>query len=107
LIGDLLSVVTIADKPAAQKIQKDYAAHQAKWNDDLGKLKEQADSFEAAVEKSEHRADRFDLGEALLEIGLVITSVTLLTRTTIYWYFGMAFAVAGLVSVISAFFLHL
>ena len=44
---------------------------------------------------AERRADRFDLGEALLEIGLVITSVTLLTRSRIYWYFGIVFAVAG------------
>ena len=53
------------------------------------------------VEQAETRAGRFDLAEALLEIGLVITSVTLLTRSRAYWYFGMAFAVAGVVSAIA------
>jgi len=106
LAVDLLSVVTIADKAAAQKIQKDYSAHQAKWSDDLNKLKEEADTLEISVERAEARANRFDLGEALLEIGLVITSVTLLTRSRAYWYFGMAFSVAGILSVLSTYFLH-
>ena len=52
------------------------------------------------MEQAEARADRFDLGEALLEIGLVITSVTLLTRRKAYWYFGMVFSAGGVVSAI-------
>ena len=47
------------------------------------------------------RANRFDLAEALLEIGLVITSVTLLTRTRIYWYLGLIFAAGGILSALS------
>jgi hypothetical protein len=50
------------------------------------------------VELAEHKADRFDLGEALLEIGLVITSITLLTRQRGYWYLGMTFGIAGLLA---------
>ncbi len=57
------------------------------------------------MEQAEARADRFDLGEALLEIGLVITSVTLLTRSRIYWYLGLVFSVLGVVSAASAFLL--
>jgi hypothetical protein len=53
------------------------------------------------VEQAEARADRFDLGEALLEIGLVITSVTLLTKSRIYWYFGIVFALGGVASALS------
>ena len=47
------------------------------------------------------RADRFDLSEALLEIGLVITSVTLLTRSRRYWYLGIVFSVVGIASALS------
>src|ERR1700753_3588535 len=35
---DLLSVVPVADKAAAEKIEKAYAGHQAKWTDDLEKI---------------------------------------------------------------------
>jgi len=52
------------------------------------------------VELAEHRAKFYDFGEALLEIGLVITSVTLLTRRRIYWFFGIAFAAIGIGAVL-------
>jgi hypothetical protein len=98
---DLLTVVTIADKSAAQKVAKGYADHQAKWTDELKKEQEKAEALETKVEQAEARADRFDLGEALLEIGLVITSVTLLTRRRVYWYLGMVFSAGGIVSAVS------
>jgi Domain of unknown function (DUF4337) len=106
LISDLLSVVTISDKDAADRITKAYADHQKKWNDDLKGDSEKAQALEERVERAEARAVRFDLAEALLEIGLVITSVTLLTHRFVYWYFGMVFSAAGLISAASAFFLH-
>jgi hypothetical protein len=101
LTSDLLSVTAIADQNAANKIAKGYADHQAKWADDLKENQEQAEALETKVERAEARADRFDLAEALLEIGLVITSVTLLTRRRIYWYFGMVFSLGGIVSAVS------
>jgi hypothetical protein len=101
LAADLLSALTVADQEAAKKIAKGYADHQAKWTDELKDDKEKAEAFEAKVEQAEARANRFDLGEALLEIGLVITSVTLLTRRRAYWYMGIVFSVAGIVSAAS------
>jgi len=98
-------MVTISDKAGAAKIAKAYANHQVKWAEDLKKAKEEADVLETEVLKAEARADRFDLAEALLEIGLVITSVTLLTRARIYWFFGIAFSLGGIRSAVSAYFL--
>jgi len=105
LAADLLGAVTVVNKEAAAKIAKAYADHEAKWAGDLKDEQQKAEALEAKVEQAEARASRFDLGEALLEIGLVITSVTLLTRRRWYWYFGMAFAVVGIASAISAFLL--
>ena len=101
LVSDLLSVVTIADKAAAAKIAKGYADHQAKWANDLKEEQDQAEGLQKKVEQAEARADRFDLAEALLEIGLVITSVTLLTRSRIYWYLGIVFSLCGIASALS------
>ncbi len=101
LVSDLLSVVTIADKDAAKKIAKGYADHQAKWADNLKDEQDKAEALEVKVEQAEAKAVRFDLGEALLEIGLVITSVTLLTHSRIYWYFGMVFSLVGIASAAS------
>jgi len=109
LASDLLGVLAIADKVAAAKLEKSYADHGEKWAKDLKDLEASArekedkvHEFEREVNGAEARADRYDLGEALLEIGLVITSVTLLTRRSVYWHFGIVFAVAGVASAVSA-----
>ncbi|MGA9587209.1 MAG: DUF4337 domain-containing protein [Terracidiphilus sp.] len=101
LMSDLLSVVTVTDKDAANKLAKSYADHQEKWAEDLKKSMEEANELEAEVKSAEIRAARFDLSEALLEIGLVITSVTLLTRARRYWYLGIAFSICGIASALS------
>jgi Flp pilus assembly protein TadB len=101
LSADLLSVVTMADKDKAEKIAKAYADHQAKWSDDLKEGQEKAEAFEKKVEQAEARADRYDLSEALLEIGLVVTSVTLLTKSRVYWFLGLVFALGGVLSALS------
>ena len=101
LSSDLLNVIAVADKDQAAKIAKTYADHQEKWNDDLEKGQEKAREFEKKVEEAEARANRFDLSEALLEIGLVVTSVTLLTRSRIYWLLGLVFAAGGILSALS------
>jgi hypothetical protein len=106
LEADLLGVVSLTNNDKAAKLAKAYADHEAKWNEDLKEEQDKATELEKEVALVERRADRFDLGEALLEIGLVVTSVTLLTRSRIYWYFGMTFAAAGVISAATAFFLH-
>jgi hypothetical protein len=105
LVADLLGVVTVTDAKVAAKLAKSYADHQAKWADELKDTQDKAVALEADVARAEARANRFDLAEALLEIGLVISSVTLLTRSRVYWYLGIVFSVAGIASVASAFFL--
>ena len=101
LATDLLSVITLADKDKAEKIAKAYADHQAKWNDDLKEEQEKAEELEKKVEEAEARADRYDLSEALLEIGLVVTSVTLLTRGPHLLVPGLGFAAGGIFSALS------
>ena len=102
---------TLADKESAAKLTKGYADHQAKWTDDLNQVEANAREEREKVKDFEGRgcrrgrADSFDLAEALLEIGLVITSVTLLTRSRIYWYLGLVFSALGVASVVSAFLL--
>ena len=107
LTSDLMGVLTIANKDEAKKKAKDYADHQQKWAKDLKEGEEKAretekkvSEYEERVEAAEARANRFDLGEVLLEIGLVITSITLLTHKRIYWYMGMGFSVVGIVATV-------
>jgi hypothetical protein len=103
LVADLLGVVTVSNRDAADKLAKSYADHQKKWDEELKEAQDKAKDLEAEVGKAESRASRFDLAEALLEIGLVVTSVTLLTRSRIYWLVGIVCSVAGVACVAAAF----
>jgi len=103
LITDMLNTLSIRDQQSADKILDGYKSHLQKWNQDLTETENTAHELEAEVNRSERRADRFDLGEALLEISLVVTSITLLARQRAYWYLGMLFGVAGLIIATLAF----
>jgi hypothetical protein len=98
LTADLLTALQVHDQSAANAVIAGYKSHLQKWNQDLTDSENEAQSLVAEVAHAEHRADRFDLGEALLEIGLVIASITLLTRQRSYWYLGMAFGLAGIIA---------
>jgi hypothetical protein len=98
---DILIVMPVTDKDATSKTLKDDGIHQAKWKEELPEEQKKAEELQDEVKYAEARADRFDLGEAMLEIGLVITSVTLLTRSRIYWYLGIVFSLGGIASALS------
>jgi len=107
LTTDLMGVVTIANKDDAKKKTKGYADHQQHWTTEIKESEDRAhekekkvNEYEEKVEAAEARADRFDLGEVLLEIGLVITSITLLTHKRMYWFVGMGFSVVGIVAAV-------
>jgi hypothetical protein len=111
LVDEMLSLLPVADKDALKKITDKHADRIAKWSGkgdkegDLQELRKEAEGLQNEVKADEAKAVRFDLAEALLEIGLVITSVTLLTRSRIYWYLGMIFSAAGVASALSVLFL--
>jgi hypothetical protein len=96
----LLNDLTVADKDSAKKDLKEWASHKDKWADDLKEEEKEALALEGEVKHAEIRANFYDFGEALLEIGLVVSSVTLLTRSRIYWYLGIGASIIGVASVI-------
>jgi hypothetical protein len=106
LTADLLTALPIRDQAAANKVTDGYKSHLQKWDEDLDEEQNEAKKLESEVRNAERRADRFDLGEALLEIGLVITSITLLTRQRTYWYLGMGFGAVGVVVVLLVLLIH-
>ena len=52
------------------------------------------------------RADRYDLAEVFLEIGLVITSITLLSGKQIFWHLGIVLGVVGVVMAVTGALVH-
>jgi hypothetical protein len=104
--ADLLSLQPSSNDAAVQKKLDEYKAHLAKWNDDLAEEQHEAESLESEVKFAERRADRYDLGEALLEIAVVMSSVMLLTRQRAYFIFGLSLGLPGLLFAASALLVH-
>ena len=93
-------------KDQAAKLQQKYAQDIDRYRNDQKEIEEKARDLEKEVVFERNRADRFDLGEVFLEMGLVITSITLLTRRRVFWVVGSALAVVGVILAATAFLVH-
>lgn len=100
--GKLLSLQPNSSNDAVQKQLEDDRKQQEKWKDDLADEKKQAEEFVADRKHAEAQASRYDLGEALLQIGVVLCSITLFTRRRVYFAGGLFLGIAGLIFAASA-----
>jgi hypothetical protein len=98
--SDVASTVleSLAPDPArvAGSVEKLQAARK-KYADDAQELETKAESSVAKTETEESRALRFDIGEGLLELGLVLCSLFFLARNGLFPLFGSLAAAAGIV----------
>lgn len=106
LFLDLTAVQSAADAAALAKLRDKYSQESTKYRDSRNDTEAEARKLEAEVSTERKRADRFDLSEVFLEIGLVITSITLLTGRKIYWGMGVVFAAVGVVLACTAWLIH-
>jgi hypothetical protein len=104
--ADLLSLQPSSNDAAVQKKLNDYKSHMQKWDADLTEEQTKAEDLEREVDHAERRADRYDLGEALLQIAVVLSSITLLTRQRAYFLFGALLGGAGMLLAASALLIH-
>ena len=70
------------------KFRDKYAQEAERYKHEKGEIQDEAKELEREVSLEEKRADRYDLAEVFLEIGLVITSITLLSGRRIFWLLG-------------------
>ena len=106
LFLDELSIFSLQDSAHADAIKEKYAKEVERYGVELKDIQAEAKKAEAEVKVEEARADRYDLGEVLLEAALVICSITLLTRKKIFWYLGILLGLAGVVTGIMGWMVH-
>jgi len=87
------SVGTDASKTDA--VVHKLEAARAKYASDAEKIQEDARAKDKESELEEHRALYFDIGEGLLELGLVLCSLYFLARKSFFPLFGVLSSVAG------------
>ena len=82
---------------AAAEIREKYSQEAEHYKKDKEDIQEKARDMEKEVGMERRRADRYDLAEVFLEIGLVVTSITLLSGRRIFWHLGIVLAIVGAV----------
>ncbi len=96
LFADLTAVVASKDANEAAKLHDKYAAEADRYRDEQKELEAKARELEEDAKHERKHADRFDLSEAILEIALVITSITLLSGRKLFWFMGIVLGIAGI-----------
>ena len=103
---DLLSMVEFKDKAQADKVREKYQKEAERYTKEQSEIEEQAKDLEKESALAQRKANRFDLGEVFLEIALVISSLSLLSRNRFYWFLGIASGLAGLGIAATGFLMH-
>jgi hypothetical protein len=83
------------DPAKAEGVTHKLEAARAKYAADAEKIQEDARAKDQETKKEEHRALYFDIGEGLLELGLVLCSLYFLARKVFFPVFGVLASVAG------------
>ncbi len=84
-----------SDPAKADAVMPKLEAARAKYAADAEKIQEDAKAKDKETEKEEHRALFFDIGEGLLELGLVLCSLYFLARKVFFPVFGVLASLAG------------
>ena len=79
----------------ADKMLADYAQQKVKYEAESKKIQDEAKGDDEGAEADEHKALRFDMGEGLLEIGLVLSSLYFISRKTLFPTIGLIAGIAG------------
>jgi hypothetical protein len=104
--SDVVSLVASLDKEKGQALREKYLKDVEHYQSDKEDISKEARDLEAERDFASRKADRFDGGEALLEIGLVICSITLLTKRKGFWFAGILLGAAGVVLAATGLLLH-
>ena len=106
LFADLAAAVTSRDDGQMAKFRDKSSQEADRYKQEKDEIQDKARDLEHEVAMERNRADRYDLAEVFLEIGLVITSITLLSGRRIFWHSGVVLSVVGLALAVTAAAVH-
>lgn len=95
-LGTSLLEVLGVKGDAADNMRAANAAKLKKYEGEAAALKEKAEGHEAASQAAERQALRYDVGEGLLEIALVLSSIYFIARRMMFPWIGVVAGVAGI-----------
>jgi hypothetical protein len=87
-------------------VREKYSGEAARYKDEQKEIEDKAHEMEGEVVTERNRANRYDLAEVFLEVGLVITSITLLSGRRFFWLLGIVLGAIGIVLALTGFLVH-
>ncbi len=96
-LGESLAGLLAAKEPAAAQMLDDTKQQMKKYEEQGKEIQAEARHGEELAEADERRALRYDFGEGLLEIGLVLSSLYFISRKKMFPALGVIAGVSGLV----------
>jgi hypothetical protein len=100
-IGESLLAAVDAKGDALEKARGRFEDQRKKYEATKDEQQEKARQSDEAAEADERRALRYDIGEGLLEIGLVLSSLYFISRKKMFPAMGVLAGVAGVAIAIS------
>lgn len=96
-LGENLLAVMGINNEAAKRMLVDYAAQKKKYEKQQADISNEARAAQEESERDEQRALRYDLGEGLLEIALVLSSLFFISRKKLFPVLGVVAGLSGVV----------
>jgi hypothetical protein len=103
-LGQSLVQVFGAKGGPADAMLVDTAAQMQKYDKQAKDIQAEAEGDGRAAEAAEDRALRYDFGEGLLEIALVLSSMYFISRKTMFPVIGVIAGIAGVMIAVSGLF---
>jgi hypothetical protein len=96
-LGANLAAILDAHGDAARKMLAETVEQKKKYDEQGKEIQGEARHAEGLAREDEKRALRYDFGEGLLEIGLVLSSLYFISHKMMFPAMGIAAGVAGIV----------
>lgn len=96
LFLDETSVFALQNSEQVRMLREKYEKEVERYRNEQKDIETEAQRAQNEVKVEQRRANRFDLGEVMLEAALVICSITLLTRKRLFWGLGTVLGLVGL-----------
>ena len=100
-MADLLNAMPANDLQKVSALHEKYEKEGQRYDREKEEISGKAQELEKERDMYRRRADRFDAGEGFLEVGLIICSITMLTKKRSFWIGGIAIGTVGIIAAVS------
>jgi len=102
----MLDTFPVVDKEKASQAREKATQGAERYTKEKAEAKEKAEELKKERTVIARKGDRYEGAEVLLEIALILTSFTLITKKRFFWFAGTLLGLVGAVVALSGFLLH-